>query len=143
MEEELEALRNKNRELLDELKKARAKNADADALQKKLDSAQAEVLELKLHSPVRALLSEVLIEPNKFAIAEVMEDYTFELDDNGNIQMLHDDKSVDFTVEAVAEFLGGVDKYAGVVRAMARNETVETGQQPAQRDGPSAHFGIK
>lgn len=142
MSEELEALRNKNRELLDELKKARAKNADAEELQQKLNTAQAEVLELKLHRPVRALLSEVLIEPNKFAIAEVMEDYMFQLDDEGSIQMLHDDKPVDFSLEGITEFLGGVHKYAGVVRAMARNETVETKSQTRQ-EKPQTHFGIR
>ena len=56
---------------------------------------------------VRALLDQVLIPPNKFAIAEVMDDYTFQLDDYGKVQMLgQDDKAVEFTVEAVTEYLG-------------------------------------
>jgi hypothetical protein len=142
-EDELEALRSKNRELLDELKKARAKSAELETLQEQLTAAKTEVLELKLHQPVRALLDQVLIPPNKFAIAEVMDDYKFQLDDDGKIQMLgSDDKAVEFAVESVTDFLGGVEKYAGVVRAMARNETVESAPQ-AKRDNPKTHFGIR
>ncbi len=141
---ELEALRSKNRELLDELKKARAKSAEQEKLQEQLQTAQAELMELKLHKPVRALLDQVLIPPNKFAIAEVMDDYTFQLGDDGSIQMLvADDKAVEFTVEAVTEFLGGVDKFAEVTRALARNEAVSSSSPTATTDGAKTHFGIR
>ena len=141
---ELEALRNKNRELLDELKKARAKNTEQEVLQEQLEQARSEVQELKLHKPVRALLDQVLIPPNKFAIAEIIDDYTFQLDDDGKIHMLGEDgKAVDFTVEAVTEFLGAQEKYSGVVRAMARNEAVSSASQQAKTDGTKTHFGIR
>lgn len=92
---------------------------------------------------LHALLDQVLIPPNKFAISEVIDDCTFQLDDDGSIQMLgQDDKAVEFTVEAVTEYLGGVEKYAGVVRAMARNETVDTVSQSTRED-PKTHFGIR
>ena len=69
--------------------------------------------------------------------------YTFELDDTGSIQMLDaDDKAVGFTVEAVTEYLGGADKYAEVVRALARNETVDTTSKP-KRKNAKTHFGIR
>ena len=143
MSDEIEALRNKNRELLDELKKARAKLADTETLKEDLGAAQAEVLELKLHKPVRDLLGQILIPPNNFSIKEVMEDYTFQLNDDGNIQMLDGDKRVDFTVEGVTEFLGGVEKYAPFTRSLARNETVQTEQQQEGDDKRKMHFGIR
>ena len=87
-------------------------------MREKLDVANGEILDLKCHKPVRALLDQVLTPPNKFAIAEVADDYTFQLDGDGNIQILGEgEKPVDFTVEAVTEFLGGVEKYAGVQSA--------------------------
>ena len=139
---ELEALRNKNRELLDELKKARAKNGELEQIQEDLLQAQAEVQELKLHRPVPGLLAKILIPPNTFSIKEVMEDYTFQLDNDGNVQMLNGDDPVDFTVEGITEFLGSQEKYAGVVRAMARNETVDTAASlPTER--PKTHFGMR
>jgi hypothetical protein len=62
--------------------------------------------------------------------------------DDGNIQIQHDDKPMDFTVEGVTELLGGLDEYAGVARSMARNERVES---LLQRDdtSPQSHFGIR
>jgi hypothetical protein len=141
MSEELESLRNKNRELLDELKKAKAKNTTLEKLEEQLTAAKTEVLELKLHQPVRTLLDQVLIPPNKYAILDVMDDFKFQLDDDGKIQMLgSDEKAVEFTVESVTDFLGGVDKYAGFVRAMAHNKTVDT---PNKGDPPKTHFGIR
>lgn len=142
LEAEVEALRRKNRELLDELKQARAKAGDLEKLQGDLEAAQGELVELKLHAPVRALLDQVLIPPNRFAIAEVMDDYTFKLSDDGKVQMLDGDKPVEFTVEAITRHLGENEKYAGVVRSMARNESLA--ERKTQADNPpDVHFGIR
>ena len=50
---------------------------------------------------------------------------------------------VDFTLEAVNEYLGGVEKYAGVVRAIARNEAVKSPQREKVGVRQETRFGIR
>lgn len=83
-------LRQKNAELLDELKKARGRLKDLEAAQpeglSELESLRAEVLDLKLHKPVAAMLEGVLVSP-KYSAQELGEHYKFELNDAGEIEL--------------------------------------------------------
>lgn len=81
---ELERLRTNNRKLLDELKTAKAKaSASAD----ELEAARTELLEHKLHKPVAQVLESVLV-GTRFAKAELCEQFSFALNDAGQVQML-------------------------------------------------------
>lgn len=84
---ELERLRASNRKLLDELKTAKAKaSASAD----ELEAARTELLEHKLHKPVAQVLESVLV-GTRFAKAELCEQFSFALNDAGQVQMLDAD----------------------------------------------------
>ncbi|MBT8766870.1 hypothetical protein [Metapseudomonas boanensis] len=83
-------LRQKNAELLDELKKARGRLKELEAAQpeglSELETLRAEVLDLKLHKPVAAMLKGVLVSP-KYSAQELAEHYKFELNEAGEIEM--------------------------------------------------------
>ena len=53
------------------------------------------------------------------------------------------DKPADFTVKGVTEFLEGVDKYTGVVRAMARNEAADSTSSSTHRGQKNRLHGLE
>jgi FtsZ-binding cell division protein ZapB len=94
LQAENDALREKNKELLGEVKKERQKARDLESQaggeSEELEALRDEVRELKLHKPVRELLSKILVVP-KYAMQEVLEEYKFDLDDDGTVVMQHAD----------------------------------------------------
>lgn len=77
-----EGLAKKNRQLLDENKKARTR---ADELQAKLAAAEAELTDIKLTKPVNNLLSQALTLPTDAARLLISNYADFRLEDDGTI----------------------------------------------------------
>ena len=94
LQAENDALREKNKELLGEVKKERQKARDLESQaggeSEELEALRDEVRELRLHKPVRELLSKILVVP-KYAMQEVLDEYKFELDDDSKVVMRHAD----------------------------------------------------
>lgn len=148
MSDELESLRNKNRELLDEVKKARAKLSDQQELAEKLDAAEAKITELTLHKPVRDILGQVFTVQSEHAMRDVMDDFNFELTDDGIA--IHDkdgkplkigDDEVEVSVDGLTKLLSAEEKYAAIVKPLARNEPMHTAAQSNVPSEPTVHFG--
>jgi len=81
---EVERLRAKNAELLQELKTAKARANDSGG---ELEALRLELTEYKLNKPVSKVLADVLT-GSKFAAQELGEHFTFALDDAGEVRML-------------------------------------------------------
>lgn len=84
---EVERLRAKNAELLQELKTTKGKANSSGA---EVEALRLEVIEHKLTRPVAKALAGVL-NNSKFAAQELGEHFTFALDDAGEVQMLDSD----------------------------------------------------
>jgi len=83
--DELDRLRQKNAELLAELKRVKAKsNENAD----ELESLRQQVRELRLDKPLEAMLEDLFLVSPRLARGELAEHYQFDLDETGAIVML-------------------------------------------------------
>ena len=80
---EIERLRAKNAELLDELKAAKGKATESG---REVEALRAQVEDSRLHRPVADLLSKVLVS-SKYSAAELAEHFKFELNEAGEIEM--------------------------------------------------------
>lgn len=110
LQAELEALRDKNVELLAELKaaKATAKAAQAsvEAAQAERDAALADVRALRLDAPVARALEEVALDAELFH-AMFGRHYSFDLDEHGAIVILDKDGNRAMVTEPETVTTGG------------------------------------
>ena len=104
--EEIERLRQKNAELLGELKQARAQVKELETqAEQSITQAQTlkdELYKIKLHDPVLNLLDGILVSA-KYSSKELGERYQFELNDQGVIEM----RELDGAVVEITEKVDG------------------------------------
>lgn len=84
LNEEIERLRQKNAELLNESKKAKARTSE---LESALQAANGKLMDLELNKPVEAMLKDLFIVSPRLARMELEEHYQFVLGEDGKIQM--------------------------------------------------------
>ncbi|CEG53044.1 hypothetical protein LGR51_01035 [Pseudomonas sp. NP21570] len=123
---ELDRLRQKNAELLDELKRAKAKSNDSSG---ELETLRAEVRSLRLDKPLDAMLADLFVVSPRLARAELEEDFSFELDEAGDIVVLNKEGER-VTVEDPPEqgHIRGKQRPIGFNRDDLRKVLAETGK---------------
>lgn len=169
---EVERLRQKNTELLGELKQSRSRVKELEehfeSEGKELEAIKAELLNLKLNHPVADLLEGVLA-GGKYAAMELAEHYKFELNAEGKIELRDlegnpatltervDGKEVTrpvrFEEQDVWRYLGGTGKFDHILRSSGatgggapNNNQVggaKSTAKPESRKATGAGFGLK
>ncbi|WP_312379036.1 hypothetical protein [Pseudomonas oryzihabitans] len=81
---EIERLREKNAELLNEVKRYKTRATEAEGA---LDTARNELTTIKLHQPVEDMLRDMFVVSPRLARLELEEHYQFALGEDGKVQV--------------------------------------------------------
>lgn len=168
--EEIESLRNKNKELLGKLRAAKDRITELEATIEQssnsatgeMDKIKNELLDFKVNKPVEALLDSLLVAP-KYSGQELAEHFTFGLNEAGVLEMRDiegqpvmvtekvDGKEVSRPIKCekaeVYRHLSAYGKLNHIIRAWANGGGAGHGQpQPSKSDdrteAPKPAFGL-
>lgn len=171
LNDEIERLRQKNSELLTELKQSKARVKELESQNEaggtELQTMKTELMNLKLNHPVTELLNGVLVSA-KYSAMELAEHYKFEINDEGKVEMRELDgtpvqvkekvdgkevsRPVRFEENDIWKFLSDQGGFDHIIRgsratgggAMGARVTTQSPQQKAPQEPRQAGgFGLK